>query len=225
MPGYNHHPDCACGWCVKGSSGASWRDVAERSFQRVSAQRFLERENADRSLASCYVAPNARCPVCQAPVFFYQNSFGSRVFFDELGPPWPKHPCTDQPYFKSRTASASFVPIKRRPRGGRIEIADAIREGAQDPIYTLWQKHSKQPSPVYIVRSALSRPNRSFLELEPLVLARDEAIFIVILADCVCPAVEELVSFDGRVASVLNENVESSTFQARQIPRETFEAL
>jgi hypothetical protein len=28
-------------------------------------------------------------------VFFYQNSFGSRVFFDELGPPWPKHPCTD----------------------------------------------------------------------------------------------------------------------------------
>ncbi|MXP29702.1 hypothetical protein GRI58_12875 [Porphyrobacter algicida] len=28
-------------------------------------------------------------------MFFYQNLYGSRVFFDELGPPWPKHPCTD----------------------------------------------------------------------------------------------------------------------------------
>jgi len=43
------------------------------------------------------VQPNADCPVCGRPVFFYQNQFGSRVFFDELGPPWPKHPCTVQP--------------------------------------------------------------------------------------------------------------------------------
>ena len=28
-------------------------------------------------------------------MFFYQNLFGSRVYFDDLGPPWPKHPCTD----------------------------------------------------------------------------------------------------------------------------------
>jgi hypothetical protein len=33
--------------------------------------------------------------VCGAQVFFYSNEFGSRVYFDELGPPWPKHPCTD----------------------------------------------------------------------------------------------------------------------------------
>ncbi|WP_158295518.1 cobaltochelatase CobT-related protein [Crenalkalicoccus roseus] len=42
-----------------------------------------------------YVSPNARCPVCGALVFFYQSPTGGRVFFDELGPPWPKHPCTD----------------------------------------------------------------------------------------------------------------------------------
>lgn len=40
--------------------------------------------------------PNAACPVCGAAVFYYQNEHGSRVFFDALGPPWPKHPCTDQ---------------------------------------------------------------------------------------------------------------------------------
>ncbi|MCG7932633.1 MAG: hypothetical protein N0E44_21680 [Candidatus Thiodiazotropha lotti] len=28
-------------------------------------------------------------------MFFYQSPNGGRVFFDELGPPWPKHPCTD----------------------------------------------------------------------------------------------------------------------------------
>lgn len=42
-----------------------------------------------------FVNPNALCPVCGASVFYYQNEFGSRVFFDEIGPPWPKHPCTD----------------------------------------------------------------------------------------------------------------------------------
>lgn len=41
-----------------------------------------------------YTIPNASCPVCGASVFFYQSPTGGRVFFDELGPPWPKHPCT-----------------------------------------------------------------------------------------------------------------------------------
>ena len=42
-----------------------------------------------------YVNPNAKCPVCGRSVFFYQSPEGGRVFFDESGPPWPKHPCTD----------------------------------------------------------------------------------------------------------------------------------
>lgn len=41
-----------------------------------------------------YLEPNATCPVCGQSVFFYESPFGGRVFFDELGPPWPKHPCT-----------------------------------------------------------------------------------------------------------------------------------
>lgn len=42
-----------------------------------------------------FVDPNARCPVCYDKVFFYRSPFDGRVSFDELGPPWPKHPCTD----------------------------------------------------------------------------------------------------------------------------------
>lgn len=33
------------------------------------------------------------CLYCGADVFFYTNSFGSKVFFDELGDPWPLHYC------------------------------------------------------------------------------------------------------------------------------------
>lgn len=45
-----------------------------------------------------YVNPNARCPVCNEKVFFYQSPYGGRVFFDDLGWPWPKHGCTDNPH-------------------------------------------------------------------------------------------------------------------------------
>lgn len=48
----------------------------------------------ERPLPS-FTRPNARCPVCGETVFFYQSPYGGRVFFDELGPTWPKHPCTD----------------------------------------------------------------------------------------------------------------------------------
>lgn len=52
---------------------------------------------ADRSFRSIgsYVNPNARCPVCDKIVFFYQSPSGGRAFFDALGWPWPKHGCTD----------------------------------------------------------------------------------------------------------------------------------
>lgn len=60
-----------------------------------------------------YVNPNARCPVCGASVYFYQSPYGGRVFFDELGPPWPKHPCTDNPvvrhHFSSAESRARFL--------------------------------------------------------------------------------------------------------------------
>jgi len=61
----------------------------------------LRRARAHEGATSRFVQPNADCPVCGSPVFFYQNQFGSRVFFDELGPPWPKHPCTAHVYQKS----------------------------------------------------------------------------------------------------------------------------
>lgn len=59
-----------------------------------------------------YVNPDARCPECGAIVFFYQSPYGGRVFFDDLGWPWPKHPCTDNP----RTQSGTVKRVDQKSR-------------------------------------------------------------------------------------------------------------
>jgi len=64
------------------------------SFGNGPNEALLRQARAHSGATARLVTPNAECPVCQQPVFFYQNAHGSRVFFDELGPPWPKHPCT-----------------------------------------------------------------------------------------------------------------------------------
>jgi hypothetical protein len=84
VSGHNHYASCTCGWCLKrrgGQSGVLYAGGGTRA--------------AFRTFES-FTIPNAACPVCGSSVFFYQSPTGGRVFFDELGPPWPKHPCTDQ---------------------------------------------------------------------------------------------------------------------------------
>lgn len=54
------------------------------------------------------------CPECGAPVYFYWNENGSRVYFDALGPPWPKHPCMD--------VSSAGPRLRLGPVLGRYEM-------------------------------------------------------------------------------------------------------
>lgn len=35
------------------------------------------------------------CPSCSADVFYFSCNHGSRIFFDDLGPPWPVHDCEE----------------------------------------------------------------------------------------------------------------------------------
>lgn len=44
-----------------------------------------------------YLQPNARCPLCQQPVWFYQAPETDCILLDHLGPPWATHPCNDNP--------------------------------------------------------------------------------------------------------------------------------
>jgi hypothetical protein len=78
-------------------------DVCREDWERDSGE-LSHDEQLEETLANLcvhysrtawLVQPNANCPVCEEPVFFYQNEHGSKVYFDELGPPWPKHACMD----------------------------------------------------------------------------------------------------------------------------------
>lgn len=61
-----------------------------------------------------------RCPYCGAKVFFYTNEYGSKVFFDELGPPWPIHSCPEYEAHVAATQTASG------PVGRFIRVEDEL---------------------------------------------------------------------------------------------------
>ncbi len=87
----NHPSGCTCGWGGVGHSGVRGTGTYTKN-SRGDCSAVVP---PIRQVMESYVNPNARCPVCGSPVFFYEFSYGGRVFFDELGPPWLKHPCTD----------------------------------------------------------------------------------------------------------------------------------
>ena len=58
------------------------------------------------------------CRYCRQRIFFFSCDCGSRVLFDELGPPWPIHDCRTQsgntaPYSPSTTAVPIGVDVLR----------------------------------------------------------------------------------------------------------------
>jgi hypothetical protein len=83
---YNHSSYCRCGWGGEGHVG-----------KRTAGTPAIQNDYFRKNRYDSYVNPNARCPVCGAAVYFYKSENG-RVFFDDLGPPWLKHPCTDVNY-------------------------------------------------------------------------------------------------------------------------------
>jgi hypothetical protein len=135
---WNHPPDCNCGWGgdghfggYSGYGGGSSGGSGYSSFRTTSEGQIFE---FPFITYPSYVNPNARCPVCGASVYFYQSPYGGRVFFDELGPPWPKHPCTDNPVVQHHFSSAEsrarfFVGATTQP----CELDSEARE-QKEPV-------------------------------------------------------------------------------------------
>ena len=116
---WNHRPDCTCGWGGV-FYGAGYREGADDSW------------HWQRSTS--YTTPNAHCPKCNARVFFYRSPYGGSVYFDDLGPPWPKHPCMDlgrtpEVRLRQHTAGATGGQQTRlgvREKGWRPLICDEV---------------------------------------------------------------------------------------------------
>ncbi len=157
---WNHPPGCTCGWGGEGHLGRSggWfqpyvtpRPARLAELRAPSRGRYAELDD--------YAEPNATCPVCGAEVYFYQSPYGGRVYFDALGPPWPKHPCTDNdderdgdrsgPRSSGSSAEPMLVTLRRSvggllllegrlPSDGTVEIelpAEASALDTRSPVF------------------------------------------------------------------------------------------
>jgi hypothetical protein len=105
----NHSFSCDCGFGgdTGGGGGRRWGSVSNFTANYAPPSFGWLRDSG--GTVESYVNPNARCPVCGCPVFFYRSPFDGRVFFDALGWPWPKHPCTDNRREPERATRASLV--------------------------------------------------------------------------------------------------------------------
>lgn len=140
---WNHPPSCDCGWGGDTGGGGGFAGP-ERSPQPAEVGSWGRYEAAH---LTSFTIPNARCPVCQASVFFYQSEHGGRVFFDPpLGPPWPKHPCTDNRASGSagggsngagRSGGLSEVPSRNRPHNPSEDPIEVMRRTGWHPLLEL----------------------------------------------------------------------------------------
>lgn len=110
---WNHTKDCTCGFGGDGHLGGGWGN-----YSSVITKEFIDQivENHKQSVKNEYdsfIIPNAICPICGASVFFYQSPYGGRVFFDELQPPWPKHPCTSK---TTEVKLIEYLKNKNKPK-------------------------------------------------------------------------------------------------------------
>ncbi|MER8592957.1 hypothetical protein NKH33_15275 [Mesorhizobium sp. M1182] len=62
--------------------------------------------------------------VCGKQVFYYQCPHGGRVFFDNLGWPWPKHGCTDNPRSRKGRVEARVINSHTAFRSAQGEPLD-----------------------------------------------------------------------------------------------------
>lgn len=97
---YNHPSDCDCGWGgVYHSNMSGYELWNPKAHKGNFVGRKIKDFQFDKSNPRSYTIRNSYCPVCGEEVYFYRSENDGRVFFDELGPPWPKHPCTDSSRF------------------------------------------------------------------------------------------------------------------------------
>lgn len=64
------------------------------------------------------------CPTCGQLVWFYKNAHGSKVWFEKLGAPWPKHDCGKAQGFDWDARiedTRAFIKLERERRAEKRE--------------------------------------------------------------------------------------------------------
>ncbi len=202
MTGFNHYSNCTCGWCVNyGRSRVALADY-EYNFRQRDARLLLKRSGAN-SVAGCYVNPNARCPRCGVPVFFYANAAGSRVYFDDLGPPWPKHPCTDNARRSILLNATQTDRPTRRSKGEVKELLSAASTAGLSRFRSFGKRYEGEWTLVVILavdrRGQENRVEGEFLDSET-----NEAFWFTCRSETPLFEVGEFVSVNGKQISFVD---------------------
>lgn len=142
---------------------------------------FLNDARASRTLTARIVNPNADCPVCGEPVFFYQNENGSKVYFDELGPPWPKHPCTDNTKYSSPEKQVGTVDgiepnVRSDDEISSIETCDRLLSTQPELLFE--SSYGHKPWEVTKVLKRIKSTTGVFLILQKLHGSNGKKVFI-----------------------------------------------
>jgi hypothetical protein len=133
----NHSFSCDCGFGGDtGGGGRRWGSVSN-FVENYAPPSFGWARDSGGTVES-YVNPNAHCPVCGAAVYFYRSPYNGRVFFDALGWPWPKHPCTDNLREPRRAAHASII--------ARPALETAWHREEWNPLLSLRVSHGVERS-------------------------------------------------------------------------------
>ena len=140
---WNHPPNCTCGW---GGVFYGLGVRTERYYWQVS---------------DSYTNPNATCPTCRARVFYYESPFGGKVYFDHMGPPWPKHPCMDVHQERMRMELRNVQTHSTR----KLQLPKIQIEDGWMPVYCSDVKSSTELSGC-VVLSLFETENRKFLFID-----------------------------------------------------------
>lgn len=142
--------------------------------------RQLQEVGADGSATSAYTKPNAKCPVCGQSVFFYQNRWGSRVYFDDLGQPWPKHPCMDIPAVGGYVTGQSYEDVSPIPRKVvEVQVIETLLETSwRDTQQEFWEKYGVSQWDAFQVVRRLRAGKRTLLILDGVSYSAPRRIFL-----------------------------------------------
>jgi hypothetical protein len=144
-------------------------------------------------------------------VFYYENEHGSKVFFDELGWPWPKHSCAGNPHASGYDTS-SRIP-RARTLEGVLEIARASRQIDFDPAAKFRFAFGDSPWDLLSITEVSRRGFESFIKAKSISPYLDEPVFLTFVSAKIAPAVGEFIGFNGEEVSLL----EADTLQPRRL--------
>jgi hypothetical protein len=135
------------------------------------------------------------------------NRFGSRVYFDDLGPPWPKHPCTDKPSSQRNTIEVP-KPIVKRARGLATELVDAARIIGRHPEESSWC--------LMQVEDVAAEKDGKRVKLKGLELETDLLVIFIVSPDCNLEKDDIVSVADGQISYFDMTVFKPRTVAARQ---------